>query len=128
MTRILVGLCCAILVLTACGSNNTTGVFGIDSMRVYMWDMMRADELYLRTLAKDSTASRRKWNVHLYKEVLAIHKISKGQFDSSYNYYASNPILYKLLIDSLDAYASREKTKLYSRYGQGDQKDSVRNH
>ena len=105
--------------LAACHRTVPKNIIGIDSMRVYMWDMMRADEFYLRMLAKDSTASRRKVNIHLYKEVFAMHRISKGQFDSSYAYYASNPVLYKLLVDSLDAYASSERTRLFSRrYGQ----------
>lgn len=128
MRRATICACFVVLLLPACRSNGPGAVFAVDSMKVYMWDMMRADELYVRILSKDSTAARRKWNVHLYKEVLAIHKISKGQFDSSYNYYASNPLLYKVLIDSLDAYATRERTKLFSRYGQGEQKDSARNH
>ncbi len=106
------------VLLSSCRQTMPPGVVGPDSMKVYMWDMMRADELYLRILAKDSSASRRKVNVHLYKEVYELHHITKGKFDSSYRYYASNPILYKLLIDSLDAYATRERTRLFSRYGQ----------
>lgn len=119
MSKTLAGLAMIILaLLSSCSSGVPKNIIGIDSMKVYMWDMMRVDELYLRILSKDTTASRRKMNIHLYKEVFALHQISKGQFDSSYAYYASNPVLYKLLVDSLDAYAGRERTKLYSRYGQ----------
>lgn len=106
------------ILVASCSSRGPKNIIGIDSMKVYMWDMMRADELYLRILAKDSTASRRKENIRLYQQVLALHRITKGRFDSSYKYYEANPIAFKLLVDSLDAYATREKTKLFSRYGQ----------
>ncbi len=101
-------------VFTGCNSSGKTKILGIDSMRVVMWDLLRADELYSRILIKDTAAATRKENIRLYKEVFLVHKITKGQFDSSYKYYASHPVEYKILIDSLDAFATRERSKTYN--------------
>ncbi len=81
----------------------------MDSMKVVMWDMMKSDELYQRILVKDSSARLRKENIRMYEEILLLHKTTKGQFDSSYRYYEAHPIEFKLLIDSLEAFAAREK-------------------
>jgi parvulin-like peptidyl-prolyl isomerase len=81
-------------------------------MKLVMWDMMKADELYMRILGKDSTARFRKENIRLYEEVLLLHKTTKGQFDSSYKYYEAHPIEFKLLIDSLEAFSVREKNQV----------------
>ena len=102
---------------TGCRSKNQN-IIGIDSMKVVMWDMLRADELYLRMTIKDSLAKGRREDIRLYEEIFAIHKITRGKFDSSYKYYAAHPADFKILIDSLDAFATRERTKVFN-FGQG---------
>ncbi len=102
----------------SCWSSANKEILGIDSMKVVMWDMMKVDELYLRIVAKDSTARKRNENVHLYKEVLLLHKVRKGQFDSSYKFYEAHPVQFKILIDSLEAFSTREKNRLPGIHGQ----------
>jgi hypothetical protein len=97
---------------------HTTEILGIDSMKMVMWDMLKADELYIRILAKDSTARKRKENIRLYEEVFALHRTTKGQFDSSYKFYEAHPVKFRDLIDSLDAYATREKSKIFNTHTQ----------
>ncbi|HEY1018372.1 MAG TPA: DUF4296 domain-containing protein [Sediminibacterium sp.] len=106
--------------LAACRSNSSNnGILVADTMKAVMWDMMRADEVYLRMTVKDSTAARRKENIRLYEQVFAIHGITKKQFDSSYRYYASHPSDFKRLLDSLDTYATRERSRLFEKkYGE----------
>jgi hypothetical protein len=106
------------LVSMSCRSSSEKRILGIDSMKYVMWDMMKADELYMRILGKDSTAGIRKENIRLYEEVFILHKTTKGQFDSSYKYYEAHPVEFKKLIDSLEAFSSREKTRL-GDHGQG---------
>jgi hypothetical protein len=96
----------------SCRFSGKKEILGIDSMKVVMWDMMKADELYMRMLAKDSTAGQHKVNIRLYEEVLALHKTTKGQFDSSYKFYEAHPVAFKALIDSLEAFSAREKNRL----------------
>jgi hypothetical protein len=62
----------------SCRSSAEKRILGIDSMKLVMWDMMKADELYMRILGKDSTARSRKENIRLYEEVLLLHKTTKG--------------------------------------------------
>jgi len=101
----------ACIMITSCRSHNHE-LLGIDTMKVLMFDMLKMDEVYLRIITKDSTAAKRKENIRLYEEVFALHHITKGQFDSSYRFYESHPVNFKLLIDSLDAFANREKNRL----------------
>ncbi len=120
LTSLLLLLFVLAFALPSCRSGHPKYVIGMDSMKVYMWDMMRADEYYLEIIAKDTSAAKRKENIRLYEQVFAIHKITKGKFDSSFRYYEAHPIAFKILIDSLDAYALREKSNMYNRqYGQG---------
>ncbi len=106
------------LVYSGCRVTGKKKIIGVDSMKVMMWDLMRADELYQRMIIKDSTAKKRKENIRLYEAVLLLHKTTKGKFDTSYKFYASNPVKFKVLIDSLDAFATRERSKVFN-YGQG---------
>ena len=106
-------------ITTSCRFSGNKEILGIDSMKVVMWDMMKADELYLRIVAKDSTARKRNVNIHLYKEVLLLHKVRKSQFDSSYKFYEAHPVQFKILIDSLEGFSTREKNRLSGVHGQG---------
>ena len=117
MKYVLSVLLISILFVAGCRSKNQR-VIGIDSMKVVMWDMLRADELYTRMTIKDSLAKGRREDIRLYEEIFALHKITRGHFDSSYKYYASHPADFKILIDSIDAFATRERTKVFN-FGQG---------
>ncbi len=106
------------LVANSCKRSADPHLIVLDSMKHIMWDLMQSDELYLRILAKDSTAAKRKINIRLYEEVYALHHIRKGQFDSSLKYYESHPVIFKILTDSLSLYATRENNKIVEKYGQ----------
>jgi hypothetical protein len=82
-----------------------------DTMKVVMWDMLKADELYSRMVLKDSTLRNSKENIRLYEEIFALHHITKKQFDDTYKFYESNPIEYKALLDSIELYAQREAAR-----------------
>lgn len=95
-------------------------ILPIDRMKVIMLDLMRADELYVRLAVKDSTAAKRKENIRLYTEVFLLHKVRKGQFDSSFKYYEAHPLEMKVLVDSLDNFANRERERKVHKYGQAE--------
>ncbi|MFM9021057.1 MAG: DUF4296 domain-containing protein, partial [Sediminibacterium sp.] len=64
----------------------------------------------------------KKMNFAYYEQVFKLHNISREQFYQSLKYYESHPPQMKILIDSLDQYAARERDKLYKpdmRYGTG---------
>ena len=78
-------------------------------MKVVLWDMMKADEWYVQTTIIDTLHMRTKENIQLYEQVFAIHHTSKNQFYNSYKYYQTHPDKFKVLMDSITAYANREK-------------------
>ena len=113
--RIIVTLCIAFLLLMqmACNNGPSTAVIPIDSMKLIMWDMMKADEWFSRKVIKDTNANRNKEDVKLYEMVFKVYGITKERYYSSYRYYEGRPVSFKRLIDSLETYANRERIKRY---------------
>jgi len=72
-----------------------------NEMRDVMWDMMRADQYVAGYLPKDSVHNKKDRSIGLYEEILHIHKITREQFKTSFDYYSSRPDLFRPIIDSL---------------------------
>lgn len=113
--RVMVVLCISFLSFMQMGCNNgpSKAVIPIDSMKLIMWDMMKADEWFSRKVIKDTNANRNKEDVKLYEMVFKVYGITKERYYSSYRYYEGRPVSFKRLIDSLEAYANRERIKRY---------------
>jgi hypothetical protein len=90
----------------------------VQTMKLVMWDMLKADEWYLVRSLKDSTLRTKKENIQLFEQVFQIHGITRDRFYSSYRYYEAHPLEMKVLIDSIDLYAGRERNKVYENHGQ----------
>jgi hypothetical protein len=108
--------------ITACNLPVFGGEMSIDQMKTIMWDMMKADELNNLQSTKDTGFAGKKMNFAYYEQVFKLHQISREQFYRSLKYYESHPLQMKILIDSLDLYAARERNKLFQpdiRYGKG---------
>jgi hypothetical protein len=99
------------LAAISCRSTNKDFIVA-DSMKVVIWDMLKADEIYNRLVQKDSTFRNSKENIRYYEEVYALHHITKKQFDLTYKYYETHPVEFKILLDSVDAYAAREQARV----------------
>lgn len=84
-------------------------ILPINKMKGVMWDMIRADEWFTQTQFKDSLRKRTKENFELYEQVFKIHHTNKAQYYNSYKYYEAHPVVFKELIDSVNALAEREK-------------------
>ena len=91
-------------------------------MREVMWDMMRADQYVAAFLKKDSIHSRKDQSIALYEEIFHIHKITREQFKTSFDYYSSRPDLLRPIIDSL---AKRKIESPHLRPGRPVSKDSL---
>ena len=112
----------AFFFIAACNLPGLGGEMSIDEMKVVMWDMMKADELNNLLATKDTGFAAKKMNFAYYEQVFKLHNISREQFYRSLKYYESHPPEMKILIDSLDLYAARERNKLYQpdvQYGNG---------
>ena len=100
-----------VVLLVACNSGTPKIVLPVNTMKVVMFDMLKADEWYARKLVGDTLLLKVKEDIPLYEQVFAVHKLTKKQFFDSYHYYESHPVAYKELVDSLESYANMQKLK-----------------
>ena len=107
-------LYCCIAIIVGCSNDNDGRIIPMDSMQMIMWDMMKADEVFIRKLVADSNAARNKEDVKLYETVFRIHQVTKDRFFESYRYYEAHPLLLKEMIDSIDSKSNRERIERYS--------------
>ena len=113
MRSLIIILICS---LVACKNNSIPkDVLPEERMRSIMWDMLRADEYVMNTLARDSSRTVKQHLNEQYNKVFAIHKIQGTQFYKSYQYYQQDPILHKRLMDSVYAYGNRERQEAQKR-------------
>jgi len=103
----------------ACRANSKEQLLDINQMKVVLWDMLKADELYTAQQVKDSTVRINKKNLEYYEKIFAYHKISRSTFYKAFDYYEAHPLQMKELLDSVDQYATRERNRSFMRYGQG---------
>ena len=100
-----------VVLLVACNSRLPKNVLPVNTMKVVMFDMLKADEWYARKLAGDTLMLRMKDDIPIYEQVFAVHKLTKKEFFDSYHYYEAHPVAYKELVDSLESYANKQKLK-----------------
>jgi hypothetical protein len=95
-----------------------TDIIGIEKMKFIVWDMERAGILAEEEHRKDKdsiTLTHAK--MELYQQVFNLYHITKDEFYQSFRYYEEHPDKHKILLDSLSAYAGRERQNLYkSKY------------
>lgn len=78
-----------------------------------MWDMMRADQfLNDFVLNKDSNLNKTSESIRYYQEVLAVHRISAKEFQKSFSYYRSHPVLFRAIMDSLSQAPGEAPTQI----------------
>lgn len=113
--RVMTGVCIVFLFLMqmSCRNETKTAIIPVDSMKLIMWDMMKADEWFNRKIIQDTNAIRNKEDVKLYEMVFKIHGVSRERYFASYRYYEGRPVSFKRLLDSLDALSNRERLKRY---------------
>ncbi len=115
MRQRLVYLLLVFVLLASCNGSTPKNVLPVNTMKVVMFDMLKADEWYARKLVGDTLMLKVKEDIPLYEQVFAVHKITKKQFYDSYHYYEAHPIAYKELVDSLESYANKQKLKIIKK-------------
>lgn len=103
MTKILlIGF--TFFLLTGCKSKNAvpSNILPQKKMQAILWDMMRADQFLADyVLNKDTSLKQDKESIKLYQQIFAINKVSKEDFQRSFSYYKSHPLLLKVVMDSI---------------------------
>lgn len=90
--------------LAACTKKSTIprDVLPQKKMQAVLWDMMRADQFLTDfVINKDTTANLDTESIRLYREIFAIHHISKKEFQRSFAFYKAHPAFLKPIMDSI---------------------------
>jgi hypothetical protein len=72
-----------------------------DKMQAVYWDYLKADLFVNEFVRKDSTKNLELESARLQNQVFQLHKTTRKQFYSSYDYYMHHPDLMKGLLDSM---------------------------
>lgn len=107
--RYLLIVCMATLLFACKTKQDNKQILPINSMKLVLWDMLKADEWYNQTTIRDTLHLRVNEKFLYYEEVYKVHHINKDQFYNSYKYYETHPDKFKILIDSVVAYGDRDK-------------------
>lgn len=105
-------ICCSV----ACTSPDKIpdDVMSVEKMKPIVWDMMRAGVLVQNQFRLDSV-DQRKEAMTDYQKVFSIYGTTKEAFYHSYQYYLDHPDKHKVLLDSVAAYANRERMELFKK-------------
>jgi len=110
MIRIII-LFTALAFATSCNNKEQIpeGILKPDTMQVVLWDVLKAEAFTTDYIKKDSAKNAAAENLKLQQQIFAIHKISKEDFYKSYDYYKTNTVVFKKIVDSMIAQAERKK-------------------
>lgn len=95
-----------IFFVSGCKSKNSIpgGVLSQKKMQLVLWDMMRADQFLADyVLNKDTSLNKTTESLKQYEQIFAIHKVSKDEFRRSFSFYQNHPVLFKAIMDSINA-------------------------
>lgn len=99
-----------LFLIISCSSNKQqTTTIEFDKMKLVVWQLMKADELYIRSSVSDSTVIPSKKNVQYYQQIFDLNKIDRVAFYKDIEFYESHPIEFKILMDSVNELSKREK-------------------
>ena len=82
-----------------------------EKMKVVVWQLLKADELYSRKSVTDSSWRASKKNVQFYQQIFELNKIDRIQFYKQMIHLESHPVEFKVLMDSVEQLSKREKNK-----------------
>ena len=111
MRRIII-LLAGLALIASCTNKDKVpdGILKPEKMQAVLWDVIKADAFTAEFIKKDSTKNAAAENLKLQQQIFAIHKINKADFYNSYDYYKSNTVVFKKIVDSMVAQAERKKT------------------
>lgn len=89
------------------GCQNKSKQLSDEQMKILLWDLSRAEAFQTYYLNKDTTANKDKLADTLYGKIFALHKVSSDLFYATLQEYKKDPIRFKILMDSVNAYGNR---------------------
>jgi hypothetical protein len=104
-----------LLLVFSCKSRDRVpeGVLGTREMEKVMTDVLMSESFAESYLLLDTTKKRDEWFTGELNKALAIQDVSQDQFRKSLDYYKTRPDLFKVIIDTINARALRNRDKVY---------------
>lgn len=109
-----------LLLVAACGDRTPKGVLPIDRMKVIMLHQMMAEELVNNYITRNEALDYDSAKLRIYPSVLALHKTDSATFKKSLDYYRSDIARFKMLMDSVNNYATRERDRRFAAEAAAD--------
>ncbi len=103
----------SLLLGAGCRNGNEKPVLNKEQMVPVLYAMMIADEVTLQKSFKDSTVTLKQLRAERYEEVFALYNTNREDFWKSLKYYEARPPEFKVILDSVEAVASRYRTQQY---------------
>lgn len=91
-------------------------ILPLNTMKELVWDLLRADEYYLRKTQFDSLHQLENENFRYYEQVFQAHGVERKSFYNSWKWYQSHPTVFQTLIDSVDALGTRQRNEANRRF------------
>jgi hypothetical protein len=97
--------------LSSCGNKEKlpAGILKPEKMQAVLWDVIKAEVYTSDFIKKDSSKNATTENLKLHQQIFAIHKITRADFYTSYDYYKTNTVEFRKIIDSMVTQAERKK-------------------
>ncbi len=114
MIRIIVSAWLVIFLLS-CGDKSGVAkgkIISSDKMQEVLWDIFQADAFTEKYIKIDTSKNAIVQNAALQQKVFELHKISRQDFNTSYNYYSTHPDLMRNLLDSISVKAERKRGQM----------------
>ncbi|MBX3240164.1 MAG: DUF4296 domain-containing protein [Chitinophagaceae bacterium] len=106
---------CMMCLLAACSHDTKVpkGILPPERMGNILFAVTMAEEFVNGYVARDSSRNKEQELQKEYQKVFLVYEVSREDFEKSYAYYRSQPEIFKVLLDSLDARAQRRRMDLY---------------
>ena len=88
-------------------------VLSVNQLKGIVWDLMKAGEVALNDTIHHKEIDLAAEETMLFQKVFALHHIDKNTFYKSYDFYIQHPEWNSILMDSVNAVASRERNELF---------------
>jgi hypothetical protein len=99
----------------SCGRNDKVpeGVLEPAKMEKVMTDLLMSESFAESYLLLDTSKKRDEWFTGELNKVLAVQDVTQDQVRKSLDFYKTRPDLFKVIIDSINARAQRNRDNIY---------------
>jgi len=110
MRKIFIILC--IFIFSCQVKEQPKNLVPFDKMKIVLYQLMKADEYYTRSVSADTAMQLEKKNIQYYKQIFELNKVDRNDFFETLTYLQKRPIEFKELMDSTYELSKREKLQL----------------